>query len=129
MAVVQMMKFAGSATFGELASKYFQVITAHLGNNGCNRVDVVFDRYDKEDSIKEAERSIIKLRGANIGPIHASPQEMAKLHLQPREQDQPKGISWQHMERDGKGEACGGSEIGVGRVFHEQRGHASYHTK
>ena len=57
MAVVQMMKNAGSATFGELANKYFQLITAHLGNNGCNRVDVVFDRYDKEDSIKEAERA------------------------------------------------------------------------
>ena len=52
MAVVQMMKNAGSATFGELANKYF-----HLGNDGCNRVDVVFDRYDKEDSIKEAERA------------------------------------------------------------------------
>ena len=38
-------------------SKYFQVVTAHLGNNGCNRVDVVFDRYNKEDSIKEAERA------------------------------------------------------------------------
>ena len=50
MAVVQMMKNAGSATFGELANKYFQLITAHLGNNGCNRVDVVFDRYNKEDS-------------------------------------------------------------------------------
>ena len=36
---------------------YFQLITAHLGNNGCNRVDVVFDRYDKEDSIKEAEHA------------------------------------------------------------------------
>lgn len=55
MAMVQMMKRAGLATFGELASKYFQVITAHLGNNGCNRVDVIFDCYDKEDSIKEAE--------------------------------------------------------------------------
>ena len=38
MAVVQMMKNAGSATFGELANKYFQVITAHLGNNGRNYV-------------------------------------------------------------------------------------------
>ena len=43
MAVVQIMKkAAGSATFKELANKYFQVITAHLGNNGCNHVDVVF---------------------------------------------------------------------------------------
>ena len=30
MAVVQMMRNAGSATFGELANKYFQLITAHL---------------------------------------------------------------------------------------------------
>ena len=57
MAVVQMMKNAGSATFGELANNYFQLITAHLGNNGCNRVDVVFYHYDKEDSIKESERA------------------------------------------------------------------------
>ena len=49
------MKNAGSAKFGELANKYFQVITAHVGNNGCNCVDVVFDRNEKEDSIKEAE--------------------------------------------------------------------------
>ena len=55
MGVVQIMKNAGSATFGELANKYFQVITAHLGNNGCNRVHVVFDHKEKEDLIKEAE--------------------------------------------------------------------------
>ena len=30
MAVVQMMRNADSATFGELANKYFQLITAHL---------------------------------------------------------------------------------------------------
>ncbi|KAK3746863.1 hypothetical protein QZH41_000037 [Actinostola sp. cb2023] len=56
MAVVQMMRSVNSATFGELARKYFGVITAQLGKNGCNRVDVIFDRYDKEDSIKEGER-------------------------------------------------------------------------
>ena len=57
MAVVQMMKNAGSATFGELANKYFQVITAHLSNNGRNCVDVVFDHNENEDLIKEAERA------------------------------------------------------------------------
>ena len=57
MGVVQIMKNAGSATFGELANKYFQVITAHLGNNGCNCVHVVFYRKEKEDLIKEAEHA------------------------------------------------------------------------
>ena len=33
-------------------------------------------------------------------------QEVAKLHLQPCEQEQPKGISWHCMERDGKDKAC-----------------------
>lgn len=57
MAVVQIMKNAGSVTFGELTNKYmyFQVITIHFGNNGSNRVDVVFDPNDKEHSMKEAE--------------------------------------------------------------------------
>ena len=57
MAVVQMMKNAGSVTFGELTNRYiyFQVITTHFENNGSNRVDVVFDRNDKEHSMKEAE--------------------------------------------------------------------------
>ena len=64
MAAVQMMKTAGAATFGELAGKYFDAITAPLGNNGCNRVDVVFDRYDKEESIKEGERA---RRGSSSG--------------------------------------------------------------
>jgi len=57
MAVVQMMKSVGSATFGENVKRYFDVITAQLGKNGCNRGDVIFDRYHKEDSIKEAERT------------------------------------------------------------------------
>ena len=62
MAVGQIMKNIDSATFGELTNKYFQVITVHLSNNGCNCVDVVFDRNEKEDSIKEAE---IALRGSS----------------------------------------------------------------
>ena len=57
MTVVQMMKNAGSATFGELANKYFQVITAHLGNNGRNCVDVVFDHNENEELIKEAHHA------------------------------------------------------------------------
>ena len=56
MAAVQMLKTAGAQTFGEMSSSYFDGITAPLGKNNCVRVDVVFDRYDKADSIKEGER-------------------------------------------------------------------------
>lgn len=51
-------------TFGELATKYFQIITAPLSENNCNRVDVVFDHYDRPDSIKGGER---ERRGACTG--------------------------------------------------------------
>ena len=55
MAAVQMLKTAGARTIGEMSSSHFDEITAPLGKN-CVRVDVVFDRYDKADSIKEGER-------------------------------------------------------------------------
>ena len=64
MAVVQMVKSAGARTFGGMANKYFQIVTAPLGKNNCNRADVVFDRYDKPDSIKSGER---KRRGSSSG--------------------------------------------------------------
>ena len=84
MAVVQIMKNAGSATFGELANKYFQVITTHLGNNGRNCVDVVFDCNEKEDSIKEAEharrRSSSSFEMRILGPSTPVPK---KWHSSP----------------------------------------------
>ena len=64
MAVVQAAKSAGARTFGELASKYFNIITAPLSWNNCNRVDVVFDHYDKPVSIKSGER---ERRGPSSG--------------------------------------------------------------
>ena len=64
MAAVQMLKTAGARTFKEMGSSYFDGITAPLGKNNCVRVDVVFDRYDKADSIKEGERV---RRGAIVG--------------------------------------------------------------
>lgn len=64
MAVVQMVKTTGARTFGEMAGRYFDTITAPLRSNNCNRVDVVFDRYDKADSIKESER---RRRGSASG--------------------------------------------------------------
>lgn len=55
MALVQVMKSANSATFGEMAEQYCVHITRTLSQNSCTRVDLVFDQYRKQ-SIKEGER-------------------------------------------------------------------------
>lgn len=64
MAAVQMIKTVGTRTFGKMASHYFNIVTAPLGKNNCSRVDIVFDRYDKVDSIKQSER---RRRGSTSG--------------------------------------------------------------
>lgn len=63
MAVIQVIKFGGVMTFGEMAAKYYSQFTAPLGKNGCLRVDVVFDRY-VDLSIKTGER---RKRGMSSG--------------------------------------------------------------
>ena len=45
MALLHMTKSFGASTFGEMALKYYQLITLPLALNGCHRVDVVFDQY------------------------------------------------------------------------------------
>lgn len=65
MAIVQMMKAGGAQGFEKLAEKYYQYITSPFQQPGCNRVDVVFYRYDKPYSIKGNER---ECRGASLAP-------------------------------------------------------------
>jgi len=55
MALVQMVKSGGAKTFGEMAAKYFPIITDPLRQSNCNRVDIVFVQYGKV-SIKAEER-------------------------------------------------------------------------
>jgi hypothetical protein len=55
MALVQVMKLAGTKTFGELASKYFNAITSSLVS--CKEVHIVFDQY-WDLSIKAGERTL-----------------------------------------------------------------------
>ena len=55
MALIQMVKSAGAATFGQMAGKYFEIITRILSQENCIRVDLVFDQY-RTMSIKAAER-------------------------------------------------------------------------
>ena len=57
MAMVQMIKFAGVATFGTLAEMYWEAFTRAFNQNDCHRIDIVFDRYDKKHCIKEQTRS------------------------------------------------------------------------
>ena len=76
MAAVQMIKTAGTSTFGKMASHYFNTVTAPLGKNNCSRVDIVLDRYEKVDSIKESERRKGSTSGYEIkiaGPHTAVP--------------------------------------------------------
>lgn len=54
MALVQVLKSAGSSIFGELASKYFNAITTSLAN--CKEVHIVFDQY-WDASTKAGERA------------------------------------------------------------------------
>jgi len=56
MAMVQMVKGGGASTIGQLATTIYEVVLAPLGQNGCRRVDVVFDQY-KDRSIKSAEHA------------------------------------------------------------------------
>ena len=54
MALVQVLKSAGSSMFGELASQYFKVITTSLAN--YKEVHIVLDQY-WDASIKAGERA------------------------------------------------------------------------
>ena len=55
MAVIQMVRGGKAKTFGELAQVLFQIILSIFQRSTVKRVDVTFDRYDQEDSIKSAE--------------------------------------------------------------------------
>lgn len=81
MASVQMVKDGGASTFGELASKHYNLITSPLGQNGCTRVDAVIDQY-RTKSIKAGERT---KRGASTaleikihGPSTPLPKQWTK---------------------------------------------------
>lgn len=56
MATEQLMKSAGTTTFGELTMKYFTSIVSPLSQSNCSEVHLVFDQY-WETSIKAGERA------------------------------------------------------------------------
>ena len=101
MAIVQTLKTAGARTFGELASKYYNTITAPLEKHSCNRVDIVFDRYDKPNSIKESER---QRRGSSssfeiriVGPTTPVPRQWSWYISNPANKTNFLGSEWIKM--------------------------------
>ena len=56
MALIQMVRGGKAKTFGELAQVLLKIILNIFQRSMVKRVDVTFDRYDQEDSIKSAER-------------------------------------------------------------------------
>ena len=56
MALIQMLKSAGTVTFGELSGKYSDIVISTLSRNCCTRVDLVFDQYSPV-SIKAGEHN------------------------------------------------------------------------
>ena len=77
MAMIQSMKITALCTFGELATRLYNLVTAPLGKNGCQRLDIVFDTY-LSLSIKAAER---EKRGASEGlevQIHSHSTKLPK---------------------------------------------------
>ena len=86
MALVQVMKSSGSTTFGELASKYFKVITTVLIH--CNEVHIVFDQY-WDVSIKAEERARRGSLAASLevkihGPSTPVPKQWGKFIPNPQ---------------------------------------------
>ena len=84
MAILQMLKFSSCTRFGELSDKLLKVVLQPLLQyNDCVRLDVVFDFYGNENSIKAFERARRKAADPlmiNIsGPQTTIPKQWSKF--------------------------------------------------
>lgn len=66
--LIQMVKSVGNANFEEMADIYHEVTARVLGQNNCNRVDLVFDQY--RSLIKE----IVRQRGGEASSMEITIQ-------------------------------------------------------
>ena len=89
IALIQMVKAAGSATFGELSQKYEAIVTNTLRRNGCTRVDLSFDQY-RPLSIKAGERKKREASSLEVN-IHSgstpNPKQWTKFISNPRSKE------------------------------------------
>ena len=88
MALVQKTKPTVQNIFGEYANLLLDIILKPFDREKCERVDVVFDRYDNKLSIKASERlRRQKTQGIHInihGPNTLLPKQWAKFMDVPR---------------------------------------------
>ena len=117
MAVVQMMKSAKAATFGELAVKYYDFFTSPLSTRKCKSVHVVFDQY-VENSIKSVERS---RRGTSSalevlirGPHTPVPKQWGKYITNPKNKKNLCDFITNSMCSLGKGKLPENTELVIG---------------
>ena len=77
-------KSGGGHTFADLADKHYDMVTAHYRQPGYNRVDIVFDRCDRVQSIKSGERDMRSLSTPSLevkitGPKMPIPKQWKKF--------------------------------------------------
>jgi hypothetical protein len=121
MAIVHMLKSTGAKTFGELADKYYDTITAPFQRSGCNRVDVVFDRYDRPTSIKAAERlrrgAFTSLEISISGPSTPLPKQWEKYIKNPRNKANLSEFLCERWSCSGKEQLALGQQLVLGGGF------------
>ena len=82
MALIQMVKAAGSSTFGVLSQKYKAIVTSTFRKNGCTRVDLIFDQHRPLRQGRRAKQARNKLLGSQYPQwIRTNPEEMDKIHF------------------------------------------------
>ena len=82
MALIQMVKAAGSSTFGVLSQKYKAIVTSTFRENGCTRVDLIFDQHCPLRQGRRAKQARSKLLGSQYPQwIRTNPEEMDKIHF------------------------------------------------
>ncbi|KAK3740844.1 hypothetical protein QZH41_000596 [Actinostola sp. cb2023] len=123
MAMIQMLKSGGSRTFGELAERHYRVISTPLRQGQCTRVDVVFDRYDLLQSIKESER--VKRGSSNALEIKISnrntpvPRQWSKYISNKRNKINLSNFLCQEWCEIGQGELLPGQQLIVAGGFED----------
>ena len=122
IAVVQMMKSANAATFGELAAKYYDFFTSPLSTRKCKSVHVAFDQY-VENSIKSGERS---RRGTSSvlealirGPHTPVPKQWGKYITNPKNKKYLCDFITNSMCNPGKGKLPENTDLVIGGGFQD----------
>ena len=84
MAVIQMSKFAGASTFGELSETYYNVFSVPLFSNNCVQVHVVFNQYSIKTGEHQRRGTSVGLEVKIGGPATPVPRQWGKCIANPK---------------------------------------------